>query len=266
MIDLHSHLLPGVDDGAANLKQAISMCQLAIADGCRAVVATPHLRHERFWNDDRGELVSLCRQLQQQIGDGLAIHLGGEIAVHSESIEEIHLLPAGSLLRLADSRYLLLEFPFQPYGQDPEETIYEIVIAGWRPIIAHPERIPWLSADPGLLAAMVDHGALSQVTAMSLTGGFGRRPQDAADGLLEQGLVHFVASDAHDDRLRPPGLAGAFRRVAGRWGRGVAENLFRRNPAAVLANRDLDPAPAVRARSEEASDRPQLARKWFSFG
>lgn len=258
MIDLHCHILPGVDDGADDLAQAMQMCELAHRDGCRAIVATPHLRHERYENADRRLLEQahrgLCEAVHRRFGDELRVFLGGEIAVHSQSLAEIDALPESSLLPMAGSRYLLLELSTHALGPDPVEMVYELGLDGWRPIIAHPERISWLVADPGLLAAIVDHGGLLQLTAMSLTGAFGSAIQSAADQMMDQGWVRFVCSDAHDERIRPPGLSAARRRVSKEWGGPVAQALFENHPRAVLQDQPLEPTPPPEARPAPSSD------------
>jgi protein-tyrosine phosphatase len=243
MIDLHCHLLPGVDDGAQSLAEAIAMCRMAAADGCEAMVATPHQRRGEWWNADTGHLAGLAGQLQEAVGPGFRVFLGGEIHVDAELLEEVEKLPdGGGVLPLAGSRYLLIEFG--PSGTPAESVhlIHELAVAGWRPVIAHPEFIPWLAPDLDLLALLVSRGALTQVTAMSLTGDFGRRPQSDAVALLEAGLVHFVASDSHGVRRRPPGLARAYRTIADRWGEEAARRLTTDNPRAVVEDRPLPEA------------------------
>ncbi len=225
---------------------------MAHREGCRAIVATPHLRHERYENADRHRLEQvhrhLCEAVHRRFGNELKVFLGGEIAIHSQSLAEIDQLPNSKLLTLAGSRYLLLELSSHALGPDPVEMVYELGLAGWRPIIAHPERIAWLVADSNLLAAVVDHGGLLQLTAMSLTGEFGPVIQGAADQMMDQGWVRFVSSDAHDARIRPPGLSAARQRVAKEWGAAVAEALFENHPRAVLEDRPLDPTPPVEQR------------------
>lgn len=244
MIDLHSHILPAVDDGAQDLDQAVRMCRMARADGCSAIVATPHLRHPQFWNDDRALLSERWQELRARVGDEIEVLLGGEIAVHGESLAEIDLLPeGGGLLPCAGSHYLLLELPFGGMGPDPVEMVYELGVAGWRPIIAHPERIAWLMRDPGMIDEMVAQGALMQVTAMSITGDFGPVAAEAAQRLFDRGAVHVVSSDAHDDRLRPPGLSRARRAVEKSWGEKVGRALFETNPTAVVEDREIDLVP-----------------------
>jgi protein-tyrosine phosphatase len=243
MIDLHCHILPGVDDGAQSFAEAVAMCRLAAADGCEAMVATPHQRRGEWWNSDREHLAGLAGRLQEAVGPGFRVLLGGEVHVDGELLAEVEKLPDdGGILPLAGSRYLLLEFG--PVGAPAESVhlIHELVVGGWYPVIAHPEFVPWLAPDPELVALMVSRGAYTQVTAMSLTGDFGRRPQNDAVALLEAGLVHFVASDSHGVSRRPPGLKRAYRTIAGRWGEEAARRLTTENPRAVVEDRPLPEA------------------------
>ena len=239
MIDVHCHLLPGVDDGPRQLEESVEMCRLAAADGCTAMIATPHLRHQSWWNDDHDLLRARLEELRAAVGDSPRIYLGGEIAVHSESLEELEGLPAHGPLPLAGSRYLLLEFDHFGFGPDPLEVVHELVIDGWRPIMAHPERLPWLASDPGLMARLVESGAYLQVTARCLTGALGKPVQKVVAALLDNDLVDFVASDSHGPVRRPPGLGDARRHVAETWGEARARALFAENPEDVLHDRPL---------------------------
>jgi protein-tyrosine phosphatase len=243
MIDLHCHILPGVDDGAGSFTEAVAMCRMAAADGCEAMVATPHQRRGEWWNTDPGPLAALAGQLQTQVGPGFRVYLGGEIHVDSELLEEIEKLPAGGgVLPLAGSRYLLIELDSAGTEAEAAHLVHELVVAGWRPIVAHPEFIPWLAADLGRVARLVALGAATQVTAMSVTGEFGRRPQDHTWALLDAGLVHFLASDSHNTRRRPPGLRRAYDLVASRWDERMARRLTTDNPRAVVEDRPLPEA------------------------
>ncbi len=249
MIDLHCHILPGVDDGATTLEDALAMCRLAAADGCEAMVATPHQRREPWWNDDVARLRQLARQLQETVreavGNSFQVLLGAEIHTDREVLSEVERLTemektsGGTILPLAGSRYLLLELDRWGGADEAVHLVHEVTVAGWRPILAHPELIPWLDVD--LLAHLVSLGATAQVTAMSVTGDFGRRPMLDSHRMIEAGLVHFLASDAHDVRRRPPGLRRAFLMIAGRWGDELARRLTIDNPRAVVEDRPLPP-------------------------
>jgi protein-tyrosine phosphatase len=244
MIDLHSHILPGVDDGPQTLEESVAMCRLAAADGCAAMVATPHQRRGEWWNADREHLADLAGEIQAKMGTGFRVLLGGEIHVDSELLTEVEKLPEGGILPLAGSRYLLIEFGSNGNPTEGIHLVHELVVAGWRPIVAHPEFIPWLASDLQLVARLISLGARIQVTAMSVTGDFGRRPQADTFALLAAGLVHFVASDSHGIRRRPPGLRHARRVIADRWGQELARRLVEDNPRAVVEDRPLPASPA----------------------
>jgi protein-tyrosine phosphatase len=239
MIDLHCHVLPGVDDGAGDLSEAIAMCRMAAADGCTTLFATPHQRHPAWWNGDRSLLQGRLDALRRQLGSTLELRSGGEIRVDSELLHELDRFPESGLQPLGSSRYLLLELDRTGLGPDPVPLVHELTVAGWRPILAHPEHYPWLMTDRGLLELLVERGTLLQITAMSLLGRFGPRPEQWSRDLLDRGLVHFVASDAHDTVRRPPGLSEAAAAIRREWGDEVARAVTHDNPRAVLENRPL---------------------------
>ncbi len=223
------------------------MCRRALDDGCRGLVATPHQRLGIWWNDDDALLRDLLRRLEGRIGPAPRLHLGGEIRVDGELLDAVENLPASGLLPLAGSRYLLLELDRRGAGPAPEPLLHELLVTGWRPIVAHPEFAPQLTAAAGLPRRLVEMGARLQVTAASLIGGRGRGAQRRVLELLDDGLVHFVASDAHDLERRPPGLAEARRALEGRYGAAAAARLTSDNPQAVLDDRTLPADPAAGA-------------------
>jgi len=244
MIDLHCHLLPGVDDGARSFEESVAMCRMAVEAGCEAMVATPHQRRGEWWNSDRERLAALADELQTRVGPALRIYLGGEIHVDSELLAEIEKLPdGGGVFPLAGSRYLLIELHGGVTPAAAIHLVHELAVAGWRPILAHPELIPWLADDREMVSRLVSLGALTQVTAMSVAGDFGRRPQLHTHALLDAGLVHFLASDSHNTRRRPPGLRRAYELVAERWGEETARRLTLDNPRAVVEDRPLPDIP-----------------------
>ena len=244
MIDLHAHLLPGIDDGAFDLDQAVEMCYQAAAAGCSAMVATPHQRHPRWLNTDRAMLEQLLLELRARVGPVPQLFLGAEIRIGKGLVDDLHDVVGTGLCPLADSSYLLLEFPRRRMTIDPCQTILSVRRAGWRPIVAHPEFVPGLSDDPSIAEDLVEAGALLQLTAMSVTGDFGDRAQSCVQDLIERDLAHFISSDSHDTDWRRPGLRRAWLAVASRWGEEVAVRLTTDNPSAVIENQDIEPLPA----------------------
>ncbi|MEL7061388.1 MAG: CpsB/CapC family capsule biosynthesis tyrosine phosphatase [Acidobacteriota bacterium] len=242
MIDLHTHLIPGVDDGARDLAEAVEMCRLAASDGCRTLIATPHLRQSAFWNADRADLERRFAELRNLVGDLVDLRLGGEIHAHDGVFAELDALPDGDLLPLAGTRSLLLELDFRGVrGVHPMDLVHETTVAGWRPILAHPERLRWLMDDLDLIESLVAAGCRLQITAMSLTGALGPIPREACLRLLRRGLVHFVASDMHGVSLRPPGLSKARSELARLVGEAAAQRIMEENPQRVLADEPVAP-------------------------
>lgn len=240
-VDIHSHLLPGIDDGAGDLEEAVTLCRQAAEDGCRDLIATPHQRHAAWPNDDPQELERLLRRLREAVGDRPRLHLGAEIRIDAGLLNALDRYPKSGLTPLAGSRYLLLEFARDSRGEiDPVELTHELAVAGWRPIFAHPEMVPLLAGDLDRMAEMIELGGLFQLTAMSVTGGFGARIQRRCRRMLDRGLIHFLASDAHDPWRRPAGLRRATLELAARWGDPAARALTVDNPRAVLENRPVE--------------------------
>jgi protein-tyrosine phosphatase len=243
MIDLHSHVLPAVDDGAQDLEQAVEMCRMAWEDGCEAMVATPHQRHPLWPNEDPEILRQAYEQLTASLPPGPKVLLGAEIRVDSEAlIDEIARIPAAKVFPINDTRYLLLEFGRRGPGLEPEDILHEIVIQGYIPILAHPECIPWLAQDLERLERLLDLGCYAQITTSSLLGDFGNRPSDAAHRMVSRGLVHFIASDCHNLLERPPGLSEAFGYIADTWNEATAKALVSGNPKRVLLNEAMPAA------------------------
>jgi protein-tyrosine phosphatase len=238
-IDLHTHVLPGFDDGAADLDAAIAMLEIAAADHTATVVATPHARHDLFPGVDRASSERLLELVRERAPQGLTLGLGAEVRVDSELLGELDRGEDVRWMYLAGSRYILLELPPVNLGLDPVGLVHELHVAGSVPIIAHPERISWLQEDQDALAALTDRGGLLQITAGALTGAMGRAPGRCAHWLMDQRLVSFVASDAHNTTTRPPRLHETFTWVGDRWGADTAQRLFVENPARVLADQPI---------------------------
>ena len=208
MIDLHSHILPGLDDGSRTVEDARGLARRAAEDGVTAIAATPHVRSDyptRAEEMERG----VSRLREDFLAEGIDVEVlpGGEIdlgmlaSLDDDGLRRFTLAQSG--------RYLLLEFPYTGWPAGLEETVYGLGLRGLLPILAHPERNREVQSKPERLAEAVRMGALVQLTAASLDGRIGRSSQTAANKLLELGLAHVLASDAHTPEIREAGLAAA---------------------------------------------------------
>ena len=244
MIDLHVHLIPGLDDGAASLDEAIELCRLADLDGCTTLVATPHRRRDEWPDLPEADLARRLAEVGSAAGGRPRLLLGAEIRADSDLARDLSRADRGGALTLAGSHYVLLELEPRGFGPDPAALVAELARAGWRPIVAHPELTPCLVREPGSIARLAAAGAFFQITAMSVTGEFGRAARERAFALLDAGHAHFLASDAHRADWRPTGLAAARDEVERRFGRARAEALTELHPRAVLEDRPLPVAVA----------------------
>jgi protein-tyrosine phosphatase len=248
MYDIHSHVLPGLDDGAKTLEDAVELCRMAAADGVRAIVATPHIR-EGVWPNRRERILPALEELRQELtrrSVAIEVLLGAEIYFSSEVYAAIG---EGAFPTYGDGRrYFLLELPNYFILRQAQRLVFDFRTAGLTPVLAHPERNPQLMGNLLGLEELVRMGALVQVTAMSVTGRFGRAARRAAETLLERGLVHVVASDGHHPSLRPTLLRAAYDRIAARHGEQRARRLLVDNPRAIVEGGEvegglLEPAP-----------------------
>jgi len=249
LIDLHLHLLPGVDDGARTLEESVELCRIAREDGCTALVATPHRRRDQWPDLPVAELEQKLGRIAEAAGTSPRLHLGGEVRVDSDLPRELAAAAdRGGAIPLAGSRYLLLEFDPLGLGPDPAGLVGELVRAGWRPIVAHPELNPALARERGGYPALAAAGALFQLTGASVAGDYGPEVKRQALTMIGDGFAHFLASDAHRPDWRPTGLSRARAEVERLFGTELAEALTARHPGAVLADRPL-PAAAIGARA-----------------
>jgi len=233
MIDLHCHILPSMDDGSSSMEESLAMARVAVADGIRTIVATPHVKNDIPAPDLIAEKIDALTSVLRQEGLCLDILSGGDVA---------SVLPVDIVSRYTINRtdYILLEFPHSHLPANAEQTIFEWQLAGLHPIITHPERNPSILKHPENLKRLVEAGALVQVTASSLAGDFGVDPKACACHLITSGLVHFLASDGHSSQYRLPRLSEGLR-VAGQLiGKEAATKLVEDNPAAVISGRRLD--------------------------
>jgi protein-tyrosine phosphatase len=251
MIDLHAHILHDLDDGPRDLAGAVVIAEAAVADGVTTLAATPHGR-SRVSVLTRYSVARLHAQLTelraalQEAGVPLEIVAGTECYGESGIVERLR---AGELLPYGTSRAVLVEFPSQINQAALEQLVFELQLAGYRVIIAHPERLRYVQHDPNALIPLIERGALLQLTADALLGNQGERLRRLAETLLTHRLVQVLASDCHGLHLnRMPNLGAARERAAELHDAAFADQLTRTTPAAILANGPITALPPLRVR------------------
>ncbi len=234
MIDIHCHILPGVDDGAQTLEETLEMCRMAVADGITTTVATPHQQNGVYQNSSESILknVETISAVLKESKISLEILPGADVYVEVNTGEKIE---KGEVLTLNNTRrYFLLEFPAHTIPPNIGKIIFNLLLKNFTPIITHPERIIEVQENPNRIYDLVSQGALSQITAMSITGEFGSRIQKCAKTLLKHNLAHIIATDAHSVNSRPPILSESVK-VAGRMlGEDLAANMVTTVPSVVI--------------------------------
>ncbi len=232
-VDIHSHILYGIDDGAVDAATAIEMLRLAAEDGTTHIAATPHFISGYKSNT---KVKKICGELQQMASDqGINIHIfpGNEVFI-SPDIPALY--DNGDITAINNSSYLLVEFPAMNIPIYTNNVFYNLQLRELVPIIAHPERNREIAEKPEILQEFVNRGILLQVNSGSITGLYGRKIQKIALKLIKAGLVHFVASDAHTCESRSPKLNSAAKIVEKEFGKDLVEKLFYRNGMTVLEN------------------------------
>lgn len=237
MIDIHTHLAPGLDDGAGNEAEALELARLARADGITTIIATPHIREGGFDNDAQSisRAVRRLRKLVEAAVLGVQIVEGSEVFLSPDLVEKYQ---QGAYPTLGKSNYALVEFPLlgvPPYAGD---VLFRLCVAGFTPILAHPERNLTVAQEPSLIYELVSKGVLVQVNAGCLNGHFGSKVRASAKLLLSHNLVHFIGSDAHSIR-RPPLLSEAVAMAANLVGREKALRLVEGNPGRILEGGEI---------------------------
>jgi protein-tyrosine phosphatase len=255
MVDVHCHILPGIDDGPDNMELSLTMAESAITDGITHVVATPHASHE--YSFDYSRVRELCEELQARIGDRLILASGCDFHLNRENLDALR--DDAHRFSINQRNYLLVEFNEYSIPPAMDQTLHEIQLLGLRPVITHPERNAILRLQTERLAKWVRLGCFIQVTAGSLTGTFGPGAQTDASRWIADGLVHFVASDAHNMRGRPLRLQPAFDLVREQFGEEKARGLFVENPMAAFEGRDLPHVPQL----PDENDMPRRKRFFF---
>jgi protein-tyrosine phosphatase len=237
MIDIHNHILPGLDDGAKDFDEAVMLCELAAADGIEALVVTPHIR-DGLYPNNRDSILKKTAELKDRLSGScdIEIYAGAEVHLATNIIERIR---SKSIMTINDNGYLLLELPEQVLPPRSVEFIFDLKLAGITPIIAHPERYGWVKNEADSLKRFVELGAFLQITAKSLTGGFGKEARSMANYLLKEQMVAVIASDSHSPRHRPAKLSDAVKEAAKVIGEDEAAKLVRENPKRIIKGENL---------------------------
>ena len=237
MIDLHSHILPELDDGSQSLEESLAMARMAVQSGVTVMVATPHCM------DDRAQQVyAAWRLLREALRDTeipLKLYLGMEIFGTADTVR---LLRAGRLFPLNGSQYPLIEFSFRSTGEEETQILYQVIRAGYRPLVAHPERYGYVRENPELINLWTKMGCLLQVNRGSLLGRFGPGAQRMAAELVERGFVTAVATDAHSLRVRTPWMKDIQTLLSQEYSPQLARKLLLQNPQHILRNEPLPPS------------------------
>ncbi len=235
MVDIHSHIVWGLDDGASDMEQSLCMLQAAAASGTTDIVATPHSNAEFGYQSDL--LDRRIRELTLRTHGSPRIHRGCDLHLSFDNIDEV--LRGLGGYSINGTQYLLVECPDFHVGNHTEKVLQRLLDSGIVPVVTHPERNPVLQDKLSRVEQWVELGCLVQVTALSISGGFGRQALSAAGRLLERGLVHVVASDAHDPEHRHTRLDEAYRIVKARYGESEADMLFTHTPQAIIDGAQL---------------------------
>lgn len=253
MIDLHCHILPGIDDGPSTLDESIEMCRIAAADGIKTIVATPHFRPGTYDCGDVGKHVTALQQALRVHDIGIQLLPGADVGVTPEMV--FHVEEDRRLTINGTGRYVLAELPHEAVPSGWDRYLLSLRERGVTPILTHPERNRWFLNHRDALIPFVLAGGLVQITAMSVTGAVGEDVREYCHTLLRRNLVHVIATDAHSVDQRPPVLSDAVKAASGIIGQEAASRLVEDNPRAIIEGRPFDtPEPVMRMPDK---------RKWY---
>src|SRR5271169_6018155 len=256
MIDIHHHLLFGLDDGSPDLDTSVAMAQMAADDGITHISCTPHANHR--YHFDPAVNAERLAELRQRLDGRITLGLGCDFHLSYDNIEDA--LKNRTKYTINGKQYLLVEFDDLMIPVTMNDAFYELMVAGLQPIITHPERNLTIQRHPERMKEWLREGCLVQVTAASLTGRFGRTAQSLAMQFLDKKWVNFLATDAHNLESRPPKLRQAYDVVAKRFGVETARRLCLDNPKAAFFGEEMPEQPAPKG-IEEKSRAPQGRRQ-----
>jgi protein-tyrosine phosphatase len=256
MVDLHCHILPGLDDGAKTIEDSLAMAEDAVADGITHVAATPHANSDYFFDFER--VRAAVEELNGKLRGRLTLATGCDFHLSHENLIALRKDPLPFCINQKD--YLLVELNEFSIPPSIDQTLHELQLAGIRPIVTHPERNAILRLHPERLRKWSELGCYVQITAGSLTGVFGARARQDAWTWLASGLVHFISSDAHNTGRRPLKLRFAYEAVAEQMGDEKARSFLMENPLAAFEGRPLPYVPEI-----TPSPEPRKRKRFFFF-
>ena len=253
MIDLHSHILPELDDGSPDMETSLQMGRMAVADGIVVVACTPHITPGVY--DNRAEDIrKSVEAFQLRLFEShIPLHVVSGCDGHMRP-DFVTALNSGEVLTINRSRYVLFEPPHTVAPPRLEDLLFSIMASGYVPILTHPERLKWIETHFALIQRLSMAGVWMQLTAGSLTGRFGKRPQYWAEKMLGLGMVHILATDAHNLTTRPPLLAKAFAIARTAIGPDAANHLVVTRPIHIVDNHPAEQSPPLLAHANSAGE------------
>ena len=255
MIDIHSHILAKVDDGSNSMEMSLSMAKQYVETGIKGVIATPHFIEDSFESDISTNKLAL-ENLKKELNKNnipLKVYLGNEIYVTTNTIEDIE---SGKVASLNNSRYVLIELPMNDIPMYFEEVLYGLLLKGYIPIIAHPERNSKIINEPNLLYNYIEKGALAQLNLPSLEGMYGKTVQSCGKTLLEHKMIHFIGTDAHTNRTRSPKVNNALNKLRKIVGEDEFQKITSSNAQLLIKNQLIHINQPLKVEKK---------KNWFSF-
>lgn len=239
MIDLHCHILPGIDDGAENFEQALEMARIAQQDGIKTILATPHYIRGSIENNTKVNVINCTGELNAVLSQhkiDVLILPGCEVFLTPELPD---LVATDEIITLNNSRYVLIELPMNSIPPYTEQVLYELQLAGKVPIIAHPERNREVQTKPEILLPYIARGIHLQVNTGSCLGLFGKHAEKTAWKLIHSGIVGMISSDAHTTHKRSPKLSYVYKQIEEKYSTEIAQQLFLRNPERIINDQEI---------------------------
>ncbi len=260
MFDLHSHIIPGIDDGSKNIETTLTMLQIAIQNGTTGIVATPHII-EGKWLPTWERVLKECEALQKKVqkaGMDIPIFPGGEVAIYLDILD---MFKSPGSYCINGGRYMLVELPAAEIPSFTEDFFFTLQTRGITPILAHPERHPKLAQSPEILLEWIRTGVLTQMNGTSITGLMGARVMKTAELFLQNQMIHAIGSDAHGIRNRNTNLTSAVEKITMLMGESRTHELMVANPDHIIHSREIEIPDIKEIRNFQE---PTGMMKWFS--